>query len=120
MPPSRSARAAPASTVTVPRVGLAYLSHSLKLEWRTGCGAKRVPAALARPRAREHARLEPEPITVGMPAAVAISAATTFERIPPEPERRDRVADVERRERLGVGDLARRARAPGSTRGSAV
>ena len=32
VPPSRSARAAPASTSTRPRAGLAYLSHSLKLE----------------------------------------------------------------------------------------
>ena len=29
--------------------------------------------------------LVPRAITAGMPAAVAISAATTFERIPPEP-----------------------------------
>ena len=27
----------------------------------------------------------PEAITAGMPAAVAISAATTFDRMPPEP-----------------------------------
>ena len=45
VPPSRSARAAPASTTTLPWLGLAYLSHSLKLEWRTDCGGKRVPTA---------------------------------------------------------------------------
>ena len=45
VPPSRSARAAPASTTTEPCDGFAYLSHSLNDGWRTGCGANRVPVA---------------------------------------------------------------------------
>ena len=32
------------STVTVPCDGLAYFSHSLKLEWRAAWARKRVPA----------------------------------------------------------------------------
>ena len=57
----------------------------MKLEWRTACGAKRVPT-----RSPAHARGSdpgtiPLAITAGIPAAVAISAAMTFERIPPEP-----------------------------------
>ena len=57
----------------------------MKLEWRLGRGAKRVPVA-----SPAHARpivpgSSPEAITVAIPAAVAMSAATTFERMPPEP-----------------------------------
>ena len=85
VPPSRSARAAPASTVTVPCAGLAYLSHSLKLEWRTAWGAKRVPTRSPAQARAIAPGISPLAITVGMPADVAISAATTFERIPPEP-----------------------------------
>ena len=44
-------------------------------------------------------------MTAGMPAAVAISAATTFERMPPEPSGEVRVADVEAVEALEVVDL---------------
>ena len=85
MPDSRSARAAPASTTSRPCAGLAYLSHSLKLDVRTACGGKRVPSASpAAARAITPARV-PFAITAGIPAAVAISAATTFERMPPDP-----------------------------------
>src|ERR1700750_213466 len=85
VPPSRSARAAPASTTTLPRTGLAYFSHSLKLEYRPEEAANVAPTW--RPAAAERIVCGPRPlqITVGIPAAVAISAATTFERIPPEP-----------------------------------
>jgi hypothetical protein len=57
VPPSRSARAAPASTDSVPCDGLAYLSQSLS---STGARVRREPRArgLARPGAREHAGLD--------------------------------------------------------------
>ena len=83
--PSRSARAAPASTVTVPWLGLAYFSHSLKLDWRVSWGAKRVPAGSPAQARASTPPTRPLPITVGIPAAEAISAATTLERMPPEP-----------------------------------
>ena len=62
-----------------------------------------MPTRLARQRRHEHASgVSPLAITVGIPAAVAISAATTFERIPPEPSGEAGVADVEPVERLEV------------------
>ena len=48
-------------------------------------GAKRVPWGSPRAAAAIAPGASPLVITVSMPAAVAISAATTFERIPPEP-----------------------------------
>jgi hypothetical protein len=44
-----------------------------------------VPDASPASAAATAARSTPLVITTGIPAAVAISAATTFERIPPEP-----------------------------------
>ena len=63
--------------------------------------------------------VSPLAITMGIPAAVAISAATTLERIPPEPSGEAVVPDVERVERAEVGDLGDQLRR-GSRRGSAV
>ena len=119
MPPSRSARAAPASTVSVPCDGFAYLSQSLKLEWRTACGAKRVPT-----RSPAHAPaivpgVRPLAITVAMPAAVAISAATTFERIPPEPSG-DSSWPISKSCSTAWSVTSSTSRAPGSRRGFAV
>ncbi len=71
--------------MTVPCAGFAYLSHSLKLEWRTACGANRVPTRSPAQALAITPGTIPLAITAGMPADVAISAATTFERIPPEP-----------------------------------
>ena len=68
-----------------PVVGFAYLSQSLKLETRPRCGWKPVPVGSPESAAAIASRSVPLVITTGMPAAVAISAATTFERIPPEP-----------------------------------
>ena len=64
---------------------MAYLSHSLKLETRPFCGWKRVPAGSPRRASETASGSTPEAITAGIPAAVAISAATTFERMPPDP-----------------------------------
>ena len=62
---------------------------------------------------------KPEPITVGIPAAVAISAAATFERIPPEPS--GDVAEPIDSASSSAGSLtAETSCAEGSTRGSAV
>ena len=64
---------------------MAYLSQSLNDDVRVACGWKRVPSASpASARATAEAR-RPEQIVVGIPAAVAISAAETFERMPPLP-----------------------------------
>ena len=86
VPPSRSARAAPASTIdrAAGRLGVlqpeleARVAHRLRREARAH--------RLARPGARQHARLEPA-ADHGRDARPrsAISAATTFERMPPEP-----------------------------------
>ena len=77
----------PASISSVPARGLGVLQPQLEAAVAglarpgSGCPA-RSPAEHRRaaPRARS-----PLQITVAIPAAVAISAATTFERIPPEP-----------------------------------
>ncbi len=119
VPPSRSARAAPASTVTTPCAGFAYFSQSLKLEWRTACGANRVPI-----RSPAQARVSvpgsnPLAITVGMPAAVAISAATTLERIPPEPSG-DISCPMSSASSSAGSRTSSTSRAPGSRRGLAV
>ena len=67
-------------------MGLAYFSHSLKLETRALLGVEaRARAARRASAAATAPGSTPLAITAGMPAAVAISAATTFERIPPEP-----------------------------------
>ena len=59
-------------------------------------------------------------MTAGMPAAVAISAATTFERIPPEPSGEVVWPMSMASEAREVGRPRRRAGAAGSVRGSAV
>ena len=61
----------------------------------------------------------PEPITVGMPAAVAISAAATFERIPPEPSG-DVAEPIDSASSSDGSSIEDTRRADGSTRGSAV
>ena len=112
MPPSRSARAAPASTVTVPVARLGVLEPQLeaRLADRLGCEARAAPARL-RPRARARPGISPLPITVAIPAAEAISAAMTFERIPPEPSG-DGACPICERFQLGrVGDLLDEPRA---------
>ena len=103
----------------MPCEGFAYLSHSLKLDTRVACAAKRVPTA-----SPAHARgttpgSKPEPITVGMPAAVAISAATTFERIPPDPSGEEAWPIWSSRSAAG-SSTTRTSSAPASRRGSAV
>ena len=85
VPRWRSACSAPSSTTSRPWVGFAYLSQSLKLDTRPAWGWKRVPPGPPASAAATAARSTPLVIVTGMPAAVAISAATTFERIPPEP-----------------------------------
>ena len=86
-PLSRRTRAAPSSTITLPRAGFAYLSQSLKLdalprpERRSGCRPPpRAAAAVSEP------DRVPSQITLGIPASLAISAAATLLRIPPEPK----------------------------------
>ncbi len=91
VPRSRSARSAPSSITSRPWVGFAYFSHSLKLDTLPSCRRKRVPVGSPASAAATDSRSTPLVIVTGMPAAVAISAATTFERIPPEPSgERDR------------------------------
>jgi hypothetical protein len=98
---------------------LAYLSHSLKLDTLPCCGWKRVPEGWPARARRTDSRSIPLVITAGMPAAVAISAATTFERIPPEPS-------GERETPIWSGSSSARSRtsstsaASGSLRGSEV
>ena len=64
---------------------LGVLQPQLEARVAARPGRKRVPAALARPARAITPGSSPEAMTVAMPAAVAISAATTFERMPPEP-----------------------------------
>jgi hypothetical protein len=85
VPRSRRACSAPSSTTSRPWVGFAYLSHSLKLETRPSCGWKRVPLGAPASAVATASRSTPLVIVTGIPAAVAISAATTFERMPPDP-----------------------------------
>jgi hypothetical protein len=66
-------------------VGFAYFSHSLKLDTRPSWGWKRVPEGAPASAAATASRSTPLAIVTGIPAAVAISAATTFERMPPDP-----------------------------------
>ena len=61
----------------------------------------------------------PLAITVGMPAAVAISAATTFERIPPEPSG-ETEWPMSNAASVPASATSRTSSAPGSMRGSAV
>ena len=58
-------------------------------------------------------------MTVGIPAAVAISAAATFERIPPEPSG-DVAEPIESEASSDGSSTDVTSRADGSTRGSAV
>ena len=62
----------------------------------------------------------PRAITAGMPAAVAISAATTFERIPPDPSGEAENADLQALELLEGPDLGDQLGASRRGRGSAV
>ena len=62
----------------------------------------------------------PLQITAGIPAAVAISAATTFERMPPEPSGEVVWPIVERVEAREVVDLVHQLGPTASVRGSAV
>ena len=63
------------------------------------------PARRALPRARRRP-CAPLAITDATPPALAISAATTFERMPPDPQREPRRADLELVEQPVVGHLA--------------
>ena len=86
VPPSRSARAAPASTTTWPCGRLGVLQPQLEARVARRAGRRSACPRARRARAAAIAPgASPLVITVSMPAAVAISAATTFERIPPEP-----------------------------------
>ena len=86
-PLSRRTRAAPSSTTSRPRAGFAYLSQSLKLDALPAWAAKRVPTALAGRRGGAACpRSVPLQITAGIPASLAISAAATLLRMPPEPK----------------------------------
>ena len=97
VPPSRSARAAPASTHSVPCDGLAYFSHSLKLEWRAGRGGKRVPAGSPAQRAPDHAGLEAGGDHGRDPGRGRHLGGHDLRAHPARAERRGRGADLERR-----------------------
>ena len=88
----------------LPVAGLGVLQP--QLEARVARRARREARAdgLARQRRLERvAGAAPLAITVAIPAAVAISAATTFERIPPEPSGDPACADVQLVQALEVG-----------------
>ena len=85
-PCSRRTRAAPSSTTIRPRAGFAYLSQSLKLDALPGWAAKRVPTGSPAAAAARVPGAVPLQITAGIPASLAISAAATLLRMPPEPK----------------------------------
>ena len=105
VPPSRRARAAPASTVTVPCAGLAYLSHSLKLEWRTAWGANRVPTRSPAHALGEPARQQPARDHGRDPGGGGHLRRHDLRAHPAGAQRRQLVPDLERVERRVVGDL---------------
>ena len=106
-------RAAPASTTTRAQRRLRVLEPELERGRRPGAARSgcRRSSPVQRATAR---RARSRPITVGMPAAVAISAAATFERIPPEPSAE--CAGDRQRGQLVRSSTARPAAADGSTR----
>jgi hypothetical protein len=63
-------------------------------------------------------RSTPLAIVTGMPAAVAISAATTFERMPPEPSG-DVDTPISKASSVSISRTSSTSRADGSWRGSA-
>ena len=105
VPPSRSARAAPASTRSVPCEGLAYFSHSLKLEWRAGPGRKRVPAGSPAHARADHAVLEARGDHGRDPGRGGHLGRDDLRAHPARAERRGRGPDLERGQRLEVRDL---------------
>ena len=58
----------------------------MKLGVRSGCAANRVPTRSPRAAAAKLPGSVPSQTTTGIPAALAISAAATLLRIPPEPK----------------------------------
>ena len=98
---------------------MAYFSHSLKLEYRPSRAGNPVPTAAPPAAAAIVPGSRPLAITVGIPAAVAISAATTLERIPPEP-RGDAVCPMSRGSRALKSVTSVTSCAEGSRCGSAV
>ena len=84
MPRSRSALGALVDHE--PPVGrLAYFEPQLEARTRALLRLEARAARLAGERGGHRLAVSPLVIVTGMPAAVAISAATTFERIPPDP-----------------------------------
>ena len=112
---SRCPRATPArrpsSTTSVPWRASRSFSHSLNELWRARARREFVPSRLPGEHCLQRALAQPLQITVATPAAVAMSAATTFERIPPEPSGEVVWPISSSSQRLEVGDLARPARA---------
>src|SRR3954469_24499750 len=118
VPPSRSARAAPASTVTVPCDGFAYFSHSLKLEWRATCARNRVPAGSPAPARTRAPPGSPLAITgrgraAGQPVADHGRDPGSCRHLcrdhlrahPAGPQRRHRMADLQVRDLVRVANL---------------
>ena len=103
----------------MPWAGFAYFSHSLKLDCRLGRGAKRVPVASPAQARPSTPGSSPDAITAGIPAEVAMSAATTFERMPPEPSG-DVSCPISSTPSASGSSTRSTSVAPGSSRGSAV
>ena len=106
-PLSRSTRAAPASTRTPPRVGFAYLSHSLKLE-ASRRAVKLAPISSPAAAPRSVPRPGAVEITAGIPDSLAIPAAAILLCIPPHPKAEaDADLDLRRAERSRSARSAR-------------
>ena len=118
-PCSRRTRAAPSSTTTVPRAGFAYLIQSLKLGALPAWAAKLVPTAPPAAAVASVPGVVPLQITAGIPASLAISAAATLLRMPPEPkaEVRSPIASAARAEKSVTAGISSAA---GSSAGSAL
>ena len=85
-PRSRSILPAPSSTTTRPRAGVDQRSQSLKLGARSLRVRKVVPMRSPRTAASRVPSAVPSQIVTGTPELLAICAATTLLRIPPEPK----------------------------------
>ena len=119
VPRSASAARAPPSTCSRPRSGFPYLIQSLYAGSGRGSAGKRVPIRSPRAASSNDRGLRPEAITAVTPPVLAISAATTFERMPPEPSG-DVVAAMSSSARPSKSVTSSTSRAEGSARGSAV
>ncbi len=79
------------STSTRPRTGFPYRSQLVRRQ-RAGIGPEPLPTERPADASATPSGVRPSAITTATPPERAISAATTFDRMPPEPRRRGRAA----------------------------